>query len=308
MNKLEHSTGHRHTRQRETILRELGALDTHPTADELHQIVRETMPQISLATVYRNLELLAAQGVIQKLELPGRQRRFDARAALHAHIRCLGCDCVADVDVPVGATPLDEVQKATRYRVLRQRVEFEGLCPDCCAAGDAPADWAAAGEEYGLPDELLCVKKLPKWNPTATVYAAARTKENATMAVELGQIYKCAKCGIIVEVVHAEGGKVVCCGEPMTLLTPNTVDAAKEKHVPVVTAEDGGSKVSVGSVPHPMTEEHYIEFIEVMGPDGKGARQYLRPGQEPAATFCLPAGGLLSRAYCNLHGLWRGEG
>lgn len=128
------------------------------------------------------------------------------------------------------------------------------------------------------------------------------------MAAEMGQVYKCEKCGIIVEVVHAGGGEVVCCGAPMTLLVPNTVDAAKEKHVPVVTAEGSGSKVSVGSVPHPMTEEHYIEFIEVMGPAGRCVRQYLAPGQDPAATFCLPAGSIVARAYCNLHGLWEGEG
>lgn len=128
------------------------------------------------------------------------------------------------------------------------------------------------------------------------------------MAAELAQVYKCGKCGIIVEVVHAGGGELVCCGGPMTLQAPNTVDAAKEKHIPVVTAEGSGSKVSVGSVPHPMVPEHYIEFIEIMGPDGRCARQYLQPGQDPAATFCLPADAIKARAYCNLHGLWAAEG
>ena len=93
----------------------------------------------------------------------------------------------------------------------------------------------------------------------------------------------------------------------MTLQVPNTVDASKEKHVPVVTAEGSGSKVSVGSVPHPMIAEHYIEFIEIMGPNGRCVRQYLQPGQDPAATFCLPADAIKARAYCNLHGLWKGE-
>jgi superoxide reductase len=130
-------------------------------------------------------------------------------------------------------------------------------------------------------------------------------KEDDTMAVEMGQVYKCEKCGIIVEVVHAGKGAVVCCGAPMTQLVENSTDAAQEKHVPVVTAEGSGSKVDVGSVPHPMTEEHYIEFIEVMDASGKCARQLLQPGQEPAASFCLS--GVVARAYCNLHGLWKGE-
>jgi len=125
------------------------------------------------------------------------------------------------------------------------------------------------------------------------------------MAVELGQVYKCEKCGIIVEVVHAGKGAVVCCGAPMTQLVENTTDAAREKHVPVVTAEGSGTKVAVGSVAHPMTEEHYIEWIEVAGADGKCARQALKPGDDPAASFCLT--GVVARAYCNLHGLWKGE-
>ncbi|MBU0607572.1 MAG: desulfoferrodoxin [Armatimonadetes bacterium] len=127
------------------------------------------------------------------------------------------------------------------------------------------------------------------------------------MAVELGQVYKCEKCGIIVEVVHAGKGAVVCCGAPMVQQVENTVDAAKEKHVPVIAAEGSGSKVAVGSVLHPMTEEHHIEWIEVMDESGKCARQYLQPGQDPIATFCLPAAGLVAREYCNLHGLWKGE-
>ncbi|MCE5239866.1 desulfoferrodoxin [bacterium] len=125
------------------------------------------------------------------------------------------------------------------------------------------------------------------------------------MAVELGQVYKCEKCGIIVEVVHAGKGAMVCCGAPMTRLVENTTDAAREKHVPVVTAEGSGTKVAVGSVAHPMTEEHYIEWIEVTDAGGKCARQVLKPGDDPAASFCLS--GVVARAYCNLHGLWKGE-
>ena len=82
------------------------------------------------------------------------------------------------------------------------------------------------------------------------------------------QVYKCALCGNMVEVVHAAGGELVCCGQPMGLQTENTTDAAQEKHVPVVEKIDGGYKVSVGSVAHPMEDKHYIEWIELIA-DGK---------------------------------------
>jgi len=127
------------------------------------------------------------------------------------------------------------------------------------------------------------------------------------MAVELGQVYKCEQCGMILEVIHPAEGAVECCDGPATLQVANTVDAAKEKHVPVITAEGSGCKVAVGSVPHPMLDTHYIEWIEVMDANGRCARQYLKPGDEPAASFCLPAGSVVAREYCNLHGLWKGE-
>lgn len=129
---------HRHTQQREIIHEELCKLISHPTADELFQIVRERLPHISLATVYRNLELLAQQGAITKLELCGQQRRFDGNAAQHAHIRCLGCGAVADVDVTPRETPLDEVRAGTDYCVTGQRTEFVGQCPRCQADSVSP--------------------------------------------------------------------------------------------------------------------------------------------------------------------------
>ncbi len=127
------------------------------------------------------------------------------------------------------------------------------------------------------------------------------------MSAQRGEVYKCDKCGIVLEIVHGGAGTIICCSEPMKQLVENTVDAAKEKHVPVITKEEGGVKVAVGSVPHPMTEEHYIEFIEVILPNGQCARQYLQPGQAPEATFCVAAEGIVAREYCNLHGLWKGE-
>lgn len=119
------------------------------------------------------------------------------------------------------------------------------------------------------------------------------------------EVYKCNVCGNIVEVLHAGVGKLVCCEQPMQLMTENTTDAAKEKHVPVVEKVAGGIKVSVGSVAHPMEEKHYIEWIEVIA-DGKAYRQFLAPGQAPEAVFPIEAtSSITAREYCNLHGLWK---
>ncbi len=119
------------------------------------------------------------------------------------------------------------------------------------------------------------------------------------------EIYKCEKCGNIVEVLHGGEGELVCCGEPMKLFVENTVDAAKEKHVPVVEEVAKGVKVKVGSVPHPMEEKHYIEWVEVIV-DGKAYREFLKPGGAPEAVFDIKAEGVTAREYCNLHGLWKG--
>jgi len=119
------------------------------------------------------------------------------------------------------------------------------------------------------------------------------------------EVYKCKACGNIVEVVHAGGGELVCCGEPMQLMKENTVDAAKEKHIPVIEKIGGGYRVKVGSVPHPMEEKHYIEWIELLA-DGKAYRQFLKPGQAPEAVFMIEAKSVSAREYCNLHGLWKG--
>ena len=118
------------------------------------------------------------------------------------------------------------------------------------------------------------------------------------------EIYKCEVCGNIVEVVHGGVGELVCCGEPMVLVTANTVDAAREKHVPVIEKTEGGYKVKVGSVAHPMEEKHYIEWIELIA-DGRAYRQFLEPGQAPAAMFNIEAASVTAREYCNLHGLWK---
>ena len=121
------------------------------------------------------------------------------------------------------------------------------------------------------------------------------------------EVYRCAKCGLQIEVVHAgdPGAVPECCGEPMKLQRENTVDAAKEKHVPVVEGREDGILVRVGATAHPMTPEHYIEWIEVI--NGSYVNRYhLRPGDLPQATFYVPLSPkLVVRASCNLHGLWK---
>ena len=118
------------------------------------------------------------------------------------------------------------------------------------------------------------------------------------------QIYKCEVCGNIVEMLHAGAGQLVCCGQPMTLFKENSVDASKEKHVPVIEKTATGFKVKVGSVAHPMEEKHYIEWIEVIA-DGKAYRAFLKPGEAPEASFDIKADKVTAREYCNLHGLWK---
>jgi superoxide reductase len=118
------------------------------------------------------------------------------------------------------------------------------------------------------------------------------------------QVYKCDGGKMLVEVMFEEEGEPSCCGKPMKLMAENTVDAAKEKHVPVIEKVDGGFKVKVGSVPHPMEEKHWIVLVEVMA-DGKVYRQYLKPGDAPEATFPIKADKVTAREYCNLHGLWK---
>jgi superoxide reductase len=120
------------------------------------------------------------------------------------------------------------------------------------------------------------------------------------------EIYKCDICGNIVDVVHVGEGQLVCCGQPMNLIAENSVDAAKEKHVPIGEKTRDGMIVKVGSVAHPMEEKHYIEWIEVIDTMGKAYRKFLKPGDMPETSFCVPEGEYTLREYCNIHGLWRG--
>jgi superoxide reductase len=120
------------------------------------------------------------------------------------------------------------------------------------------------------------------------------------------QVYKCEACGNIVQVLHSGAGELVCCGQPMKLLKEGVVDAAKEKHVPVIEKTETGYKVKVGDIAHPMEEKHFIEWIELIA-DGKSYRAFLKPGMAPEAEFCVQAAVVSAREYCNLHGQWKGN-
>jgi Fur family ferric uptake transcriptional regulator len=119
------------TTQRQIILEELAKVKTHPTANELYDMVRKRLPRIGLGTVYRNLELMAENGMILKLEVGGTQKRFDATTDDHYHIRCSGCGKVDDVDIPVDNELTAAASNATSYSIMGHHVEFTGLCPDC---------------------------------------------------------------------------------------------------------------------------------------------------------------------------------
>jgi superoxide reductase len=121
------------------------------------------------------------------------------------------------------------------------------------------------------------------------------------------EVYKCSICGNIVELFISGGAPLSCCGQEMDLQVENTVDASREKHVPVIEKGNGKVTIKVGSVPHPMEDAHYIQWIEVID-DGKISRQMLKPGQAPEASFCVKSDKVIAREYCNLHGHWKAEG
>lgn len=123
------------------------------------------------------------------------------------------------------------------------------------------------------------------------------------MSKKLG-IYKCEICGNIAEILTAGGAEMMCCGQQMTMMKENTTDAAVEKHVPTLEKVNGGWQVNVGSVDHPMTDAHYIEWID-LSVGNAVYRQFLNPSDKPAAFFPVTADGVSARAYCNLHGLWK---
>ena len=119
------------TTQRQIILEELSKVKTHPTASEVYDMVRKRLPRIGLGTVYRNLELMAENGMIVKLEVGGTQKRFDATTDAHYHIRCSCCGRVDDIDVPVIDSLVDAAAKNSSYQILGHHIEFTGICSQC---------------------------------------------------------------------------------------------------------------------------------------------------------------------------------
>ena len=118
------------------------------------------------------------------------------------------------------------------------------------------------------------------------------------------QVYKCEVCGNIVEVLHQGRGQLVCCGKPMKLMEEKTEEKGKEKHLPVIQKTDKGVKVKVGSIPHPMEEKHYIEWIEVEA-NGEVCHKFLSPGNLPEAEFSVKKERINVREYCSIHDLWK---
>ena len=119
------------TTQRQIILEELGKVTTHPTANEVYDMVRKRLPRIGLGTVYRNLELMAESGIILKLEVGGTQKRFDATIDPHYHIRCLNCGKVDDIEMPVMSEINKAAEELSQYQILGHHIEFSGLCSEC---------------------------------------------------------------------------------------------------------------------------------------------------------------------------------
>jgi superoxide reductase len=123
---------------------------------------------------------------------------------------------------------------------------------------------------------------------------------------EINQNYKCLQCGNIVEVLGTGNGTLTCCEKPMMMLRENTQEAAVEKHIPIISRENNGVKVVVGEIEHPMTEDHWIEWVEVITAK-KTYRHDFRPGEKPECFFEILDTEYRVRAYCNLHGLWTNQ-
>jgi len=130
-------TSMRLTPQRQVILEELSKVKTHPTANEIYDMVRKRLPRIGLGTVYRNLDLMAENGTILKLEVGGTQKRFDATTEPHYHIRCTECGRVDDIDMEVFGQIEQAAGEATDYEVLGHHIEFTGICESCRRNQDA---------------------------------------------------------------------------------------------------------------------------------------------------------------------------
>ncbi len=120
------------------------------------------------------------------------------------------------------------------------------------------------------------------------------------------EVYECGVCGNVVEVLRGRKGELSCCDQKMNLLEEKTADQTTEKHVPVIEKTADGYKVTVGTTLHPMTDEHYIEWIEILTEDRTHVK-FLKPGDAPEAVFCTDAESVTAREHCNVHGLWKNK-
>ncbi|MBR4741803.1 MAG: desulfoferrodoxin [Desulfovibrio sp.] len=123
---------------------------------------------------------------------------------------------------------------------------------------------------------------------------------------KIREVYKCALCGNIIEILHAGSCVPVCCDQPMELVEEGVIEASKEKHIPVIEKIEGGYKVTVGEVAHPMIDKHFIQWIELLT-ENSVLRTELTPKDAPEAVFFTSSTNVSARAYCNLHGLWKAE-
>lgn len=268
-----------YSRQRELIYQALMGRQDHPHAEDIYQSLKPSHPSLSLGTVYRNLNHLVQEG--RAVRFPFTVDRFDAVTSPHPHFFCFSCGTLFDLDFPLDDALIQKVQHLG-HQVQRHEVTFKGLCAKC------------------LEENPHC--KLNPKDHTEIRYSPDNFKEELTMEFKL---YRCEHCGNIIYKAFDSGVPVVCCGEKMGELKANTTDAAVEKHVPVIERSGSEIKVQVGSVLHPMTEEHYIPIIAVVNEDTAVIKK-LNHTMQPTMTATLE-GKVSAYEYCNLHGFWKGE-
>lgn len=128
---MKKNSGYVQTPQRKVILEELSKLKTHPSADQLFELVRKKLPKISLGTIYRNLDYLSEEGIIKKLDSGSGQKRFDYNVNHHYHIRCIKCDRIDDIEIPINHELQRSIIDATDFEIINHNLEFTGICPNC---------------------------------------------------------------------------------------------------------------------------------------------------------------------------------
>lgn len=161
----------RNTRQRQVILEELQKVTSHPTATTLYEIVRRRLPKVSLGTVYRNLDLLARLGLIQKLDFAGGEARFDGNVANHDHLRCVRCGRVDDVSAPALDLSGGPTNDWGGYQILGHRLEFFGICPKC---GSQPAEDESPGQGRASRATYESVSRVNKSTSESIVFRKPR--------------------------------------------------------------------------------------------------------------------------------------